>query len=134
MQLEHVISILEALANGVDPATDTEIPNDTFRSPEVIRALFTATAMLQRPDTSGRSSSDPAAAPRVRPAAAGSRWTDEEDAEVCLEYDAGVTFSDIARKHTRSTGAIMSRLVKLGRIEPDTLSPRLRERVQTAVQ
>lgn len=119
MQLEHVISILEALANGIDPATDTEIPNATFRSPDVIDALCTATAMLQS---------------RVRPAAAGSRWTDEEDAEVCFEYDAGVSFSEIARKHTRTTGAIMSRLVKLGRIEADTLTPRIRERVQATVQ
>lgn len=126
MLLEHVVSILESLANGIDPATDTEIPNATFRSPEVIRALFTASSMLQqRPDDVAR---------RGRPAAAGRRWTDEEDAEVCNEYDAGMTFSAIAQKHTRTTGAIMSRLVKLGRIDAETLNPRLRDRVQTAVQ
>ena len=127
MLLEHVVSILESLANGIDPATDTEIPNSTFRSPEVIRALFTASNMLQqRPDD--------IASRRSRPAAAGRRWTDEEDAEVCNEYDAGMSFSAIAQKHTRTTGAIMSRLVKLGRIDAETLNPRLRDRVQAAVQ
>jgi hypothetical protein len=122
MQLEHVVSILEALANGVDPMTDTQIPNDTFRSPEVIRALFSATAMLQQREA------------RPRPAAAGARWTDEEDAEVCREYDAGVSFMEIARRHNRTSGGIMSRLVKLERIDADTLSPRIRDRVQTSVQ
>jgi hypothetical protein len=132
MQREHVVSILEALANGIDPITDTEIPNDTFRSPEVIRALFSATAMLQQRE-SARPTSDAVAA-RPRPAAAGARWTDEEDAEVCREYDAGVSFMEIARKHNRTSGAIMSRLVKLGRIDADTLSPRIRDRVQASVQ
>ena len=127
MLLEHVVSILESLANGIDPATDTEIPDSTFRSPEVIRALFTAAAMLQRRP-------DDAALSRSRPAAAGRRWTDEEDADLCNEYDAGLTFSAIAQKHTRTTGAIMSRLVKLGRIDAETLSPRMRDRVQAAVQ
>jgi hypothetical protein len=121
MQLEHVLSILESLANGIDPATDVEIPNDTFRSPEVIRALFTASAMLSAPRG-------------TRPAAAGARWTDEEDAEVCREYEAGDSFTAIAEKHKRSTGAIMSRLVKLGRVDAETLSPRIRDRVQTTVQ
>ena len=128
MLLEHVVSILESLANGIDPATDTEIPDSAFRSPEVIRALFTASAMLQqRPD-------DAAAARRSRPAAAGARWTEEEDAEVCREYEAGASFSAIAQKRTRTTGAIMSRLVKLGRVDAETLSPRIRERVQATVQ
>src|SRR5688500_20409160 len=109
MLLEHVVSILESLANGIDPATDTEIPDSTFRSPEVIRALFTASAMLQqRPD-------DAAATRRSRPAAAGARWSDEEDAEVCREYWAGASFTAIAEEHTRATGGIMRRPVRRGR-------------------
>jgi hypothetical protein len=126
MQLDHVVSILEALANGIDPVTDREIPDATFRSPEVIRALFTASTVLQR-----TGSVEPG---RARPAAAGARWTDEEDAAVCREYEAGESFTAIAQKHTRTTGAVMSRLVRLGRIDGETLSPRIRDRVQPAVQ
>jgi hypothetical protein len=133
MQLDHVISILEALANGRDPMTDVEIPNDTFRSPEVIRALFTASTLLQQTARVDLRSSE-APPRRPRPAAAGARWTDEEDAAVCREYDAGDSFSAIAQKHTRTTGAIMSRLVKLGRIDAETLSPRIRDRVEASVQ
>jgi hypothetical protein len=124
MELEHVISILESLANGIDPATDLEIPDAAFRTPEVIRALFAAAKLLQH--------TEPPA--RVRPAAAGARWTDTEDAEVCKEYEAGTSFMEIARKHNRTSGAIMSRLVKLGRIDADTLNPRIRDRVQATVQ
>lgn len=125
MQVEHVVSILESLANGIDPATDTELPHNPFSSPEVIRALFTAASLLQRTDV-------PAA--RTRPASAGRRWTDEEDAEVCREYDDGISFMEIAQRHNRTTGGIMSRLAKLGRIDPDTLSPRLRDRTLAALQ
>lgn len=128
MQVDHVVSILESLANGIDPATDTPLPQHPFQSPDVIRALFTAASLL----TNGTS-----AAPRARarrPAAAGRRWTDEEDAEVCREYDAGMSFMDIAQKHSRTTGGVMSRLAKLGRIDPETLSPRLRELTVASLQ
>jgi len=127
MQREHIVSILESLANGVDPTTDTELPQPLFHSPDVIRALFTAAQML---------STQPTHAVRRpnAPPSAGARWTDAEDAQVCEEYDGGMSFSDIAQKHQRTTGAIMSRLAKLGRVDPDSLGIRLRDRSANATQ
>lgn len=127
MQVEHVISVLESLANGVDPSTDTELPHQPFRSPDVIRALFTAAKMLSQ-------SAQGSTARASRPFSARRRWTDDEDAQVCREYDEGTTITDIARQHGRTTGAIMSRLVKLGRIDPETLSPRLKVQTLAALQ
>lgn len=125
MITEHVVSILESLANGVDPTTDTELPHPLFQSPDVIRALFAAAAILQ--------ASNRPAKPQ-RHASAGARWTETEDVQICSEYEQGMTFSEMARRHERSTGAIMSRLMKLGRIDPDTLAPRPRPQMPAAVQ
>jgi hypothetical protein len=116
--VEHVVSILESLANGVDPTTDTEIPHPLFASPEVIRALFTAANMLQQEPVTV------APVQRRRAPAAGKRWNDEEDAQVCREYDQGLSFTEMGSKHARTTGAIMGRLIQLGRIDPNTLAPR----------
>ena len=95
--------------------------HDVFATPDVIRALFIAAGQLK---------GEPPTAPRKsQPAAAGARWTDEEDAVVCGEYDQGVTLSEIAVRHGRTKGAITSRLVKLGRIDPDSV--RVRDRGAT---
>ena len=124
MQVDHVISILESLGNGIDPTTDTALAQPLFSSPDVIRALLTAASLLQSHD----------GARANKPASAGARWTDAEDDQLCGEYDAGISFMEIAQKHSRTTGAIMSRLVKLGRIDPETLAPRLRAATLAAVQ
>jgi hypothetical protein len=127
MQVDHVISVLESLANGIDPTTDTELPHKLFESPDVIRALFTAASMLA-PMAQSTARTTP------RPSSAGRRWTEDEDAQLCREYDEGMTFTAMAGQHSRTTGAIMSRLVKLGRIDPETLAPRLRGQTLAALQ
>lgn len=116
MELQRVVSIVESLAAGVDPATGTNIPHDLFQTPDVIRALFTAANLLkQRADAPASTS---------RPAAAGQRWSDEEDSLLCHEFDGGTPVAEIARQHGRTSGAITSRLVKLGRIDPETVKVR----------
>lgn len=121
METEHIISILEPLANGVDPTTDTDLSHPLFRSPDVTRALAIAASRLQM--QSATVTTPPS---KQRPASGGTRWTSEEDARICAEYDEGASFTEMARRHARSTGAIMSRLAKLGRIDPDNLAPRSR--------
>jgi DNA-binding NarL/FixJ family response regulator len=111
MNLEQVTQTLDALANGVDPATGSRIPIDAFHSPDVVRALFMASNLLRG---------------HGRRQAAGSRWTEEEEAKVARAFDAGQSIADIAREHKRTKGAITSRLVKLGRLDPATVT--LRER------
>lgn len=127
MQIEQVISILDSVAAGVDPKSGQAIPHDFFQSPDVIRAFVTAANVLRASD-----GAPPTAAPpgRPRPQAAGARWTDEEDARLASEFDGGVAVAEIARLHGRTTGAINSRLVKLGKVDPDSVN--VRERVRRA--
>lgn len=110
MEQNQVVTILESLANGIDPTTGAAC-HDAFATPDVIRALFIAAGQLK---------GEPAITPprKSPPAAAGARWTDEEDLVLCEEFDHGIALSEIATRHGRTKGAITSRLVKLGRIDP----------------
>ena len=110
--------IIEVLAGGVDPATGEVLPDDSpLSSPHVIRALFVAAKALEL-----------MAAKSVRPAAAapgnaGKSWTDDEDQRLVAAFDAGTPVAALARTHERTTGAINSRLVKLGRLQASDKSP-----------
>lgn len=95
MQRDQVISILESLAQG-QPA-------------DVVEALNTATSVLRKND---------------RPASAGMKWTEEEDALLCREFDAGTAIRAIAQQHGRTAGAITSRLVKLGKLDASQVTSR----------
>ena len=120
MDRPEVIRVLESLANGVDPGSGERIPLDAFHGSETVRALFTASALL-----AGQNGSEKRRAPgSTTLTAAGARWTDEEDARVCAEFDAGMTVAQIALEHGRSSGGITLRLVKLGRIDPATVKVR----------
>jgi hypothetical protein len=115
MDREQVIAVVESLANGTDPTTGARIPHETFHSADTIRALFAAGALLK------------AGAPRparTKLTSAGAPWSTEEDERLCREFDTKMTVSQIALQHGRSSGAITSRLVKLGRIEPSTVESR----------
>lgn len=107
MELQRVVSIVESLAAGVDPTSGAHV---TFHSPDVSRALSTAATLLKREGG--------------RPAAAGQPWSEEEDALLAHEFDGGMPVADIARQHGRSKKAITLRLVRLGRIDPDSVSIR----------
>ena len=47
------------------------------------------------------------------------RWLPEEDEKLRREFLAGMPIEAIAQEHQRIPGAIRSRLVKLGQIEPE---------------
>jgi hypothetical protein len=120
MDRDRVIAILESLANGFDPNSGARLPTDVFQTAETVRALFTASALLKITATVV------AASPKRRTTltSAGLPWTDDEDTRLCQEFDAKMTISQIALQHSRSSGAITSRLVKLGRIDPATVKSR----------
>ena len=120
MDRQEVITVLESLANGIDPGTGARIPHDAFHSANTVRALFAASSMLK---------TEPPAATSTRKGttkltSAGAPWSAEEDARLCHEFDSGMTISQIALQHGRSSGAITSRLVKVGRIDPATVKSR----------
>lgn len=112
MEQSQVVTILESLASGIDPITGTAC-NSVFTAPDVIVALSMAADQLKR---------------RSHPAA-GARWTVDEDAVLCREFDEGVPVAEIAKRHGRTASAITLRLVKLGRIDAETI--RLRQRGAT---
>jgi len=110
--------IIEVLAGGVDPATGEVLPDDSpLSSPHVIRALFIAAKALE---LMAAKSARPAAA---APGNAGKPWTEEEDQRLVASFDTGTPVAVLARTHERTTGAINSRLVKLGRLQASDKSP-----------
>jgi len=116
MERSQVITIVDSLANGMDPATGARIPHDVFHTGDVVRALFSAVELLKQEPAREAGTS--------RPPSAGVKWTDEEDALLCHEFDGGTAIRDIAQQHGRTPGAITSRLVKLGRIDADAVTVR----------
>lgn len=110
--------IIEVLAGGIDPSTGEVLTDDSpLSSPHVIRALFLAAKALELMTTKP---ARPAAAARGN---AGKSWTEEEDQRLLAGFDAGTLVAALARTHERTTGAINSRLVKLGRLQAIDKSP-----------
>src|SRR5438270_10618006 len=102
MNYESAAVLLETLASG----------SETLANPAVVEAIGVATTVLR---------SAPA-----HPAAAGVRWTPEEDERLCSEFDAGTSVAEIARIHDRTRGAVTARLVKVGRINEGDARVRFR--------
>ncbi len=113
------IPILQALADGLDPVTSQPYPPDSpYQRADTIRALHAALDALRAP-------AGPAAAKTPRPLdpdkpAAGQKWTPEEDQRLRDAYAADTPIADLAAAHGRTSGAIQSRLLKLGLITLDT--------------
>jgi hypothetical protein len=118
MERTQVIACIESLANGMDPANGGPLTEEAFRATEVIQALNDAARFLRDEHATKLA--------LARPPAAGTRWTDEEDARLGSEYDGGMPVREIARQHGRSIAAIELRLVHLGRMEPTSVPVRSR--------
>ena len=102
MEASEALAVVRALAEGRDPASGAPLARArVFQQPQVIRALFTAATALEH------AASKPAA---------GGAWSSEEERKLVEQFDAGVSPADIAHEHGRTRGAIVSRLVKLGKI------------------
>ena len=125
MEKEHALKILNALANGVHPATgEVFAPDSAYQHPDTVRALFEAVRMLE--------GSRPAAAAGGErrtgemPANTFVRWTPEEEERLAAGFDAGRSPAELARLHNRSRAAIEARLLKLGKIDVSGLTVQLR--------
>jgi hypothetical protein len=120
MDRQQVITVLESLANGTDPSTGARIPSETFHSAETVRALFAAASLLKNARNGN-----------TKFVAAGTPWSSEEDSRLTQEFERRMTVAQIALQHGRTSAAITSRLVKLGKIQatptpvrPTTPAPR----------
>lgn len=110
MQIPEALTILEALADGADPATGEVFSSENVcQRPQVLRALTTAIRVLERQQERER---------RIRflPANAGKPWDKTEQGQLCRDFDAGISIKELASRFGRTQVAIQSRLVKLGRI------------------
>ena len=122
MEKEQTLRILNALANGVHPATGEKFAADSpYQHPDTVRALFEA---MRAVDGGGPA---PAAERKPLPqSGSGSRWTRDEESRLASAFDAGKSVDELARAHNRSRIAIEARLVRLGKLDASAVSMPLR--------
>ena len=124
MERELTLRILNALANGIHPATGEKFGADSpYQHPDTVRALFEAMRTVE-----GAQASAPA--PERKPAfpqsGYGSRWTSEEEQRLASAFDAGRSVDELASAHGRSRAAIEARLVRLGKMDASAVTTPLR--------
>jgi hypothetical protein len=127
MEREQALKVLNALANGVHPATGEVFGADSpYQHPDTVRALFEAVRVL-----GGVPPTDAQAAERKTadmPSNTFVRWTPEEEERLASGFDTGKTTAELAKLHDRSRAAIEARLLKLGKIDASALTVQLRYR------
>jgi hypothetical protein len=129
MEQARALSILKALADGVDPATGEQFPTDSpYQHPDTIRALFWAVQAIS--GAPARSQQQAAGAPIN----SGKPWSEEEEAHLGKAFDAGRTIDELAQTHKRSRWAIEARLAKLGKIPEPPAGMRFPLKRNTAAQ
>lgn len=124
MEKEHTLKILNALANGVHPATGEKFGVDSpYQHPDTVRALFEATRAVE----GAHLPVPPAAGEHKLPqSGSGSRWSTDEEQRLAGAFDAGRSVDELARAHSRSRAAIEARLVKLGKMDASAVTTPLR--------
>lgn len=112
MHLESALPIVKALADGVNPVTGEQYPQDSpYAEPRALRALFSAIDLMQREVERERR--------RERlPANFGKPWNEGEDRAIAAAFEEGASLADLARRHARTQGSIRLRLEKLGKLPP----------------
>lgn len=112
MDDNKALSIVSALANGVNPQTGEMFEVDSpYQAADVIRALYVAVRALEM---SNRSK---ARGVRARmPGNAGKPWAEKEDVELLEKFDAGLSVAQLAQAHDRTLAGIQARLERHGRL------------------
>lgn len=125
MEKEQALKILNALANGVHPATGEVYAADSaYQHPDTVRALFQAVRAVE----GGRTDSHPAPERKTgeMPANTFVRWTAQEEERLAAGFDSGRTPAELAKLHNRTRNAIEARLLKMGKIDVSALTVQLR--------
>jgi hypothetical protein len=113
METDRAKEILKALADGRDPVTGEQFPlNSPYQQADVVRALFLALESLNPTSKSKEPRPVDPNKPKV-----GTGWTPEEEQQLREAFAANKPIKEIAAAHGRNTGAITSRLEKLGLID-----------------
>lgn len=130
MEKQHTLKILNALANGVHPATGEQFAADSpYQHPDIVRALFEAVRMIENDRARAAEKSQ---RPASMPGNTGLRWTPEEEERLVAAFDAGKSVDDLARAHSRTRAGIEARLVKLGKLDESAVTVELRYPAKTA--
>jgi hypothetical protein len=134
MEKEQTLRILNALANGVHPATGEKFSADSpYQHPDAVRALFEAMRAFESgPGPATATAQERRPAPALPQSGSGSRWSSEEEQRLATAFDAGRTVDELARAHSRSRAAIEARLVRLGKMDASAVTTPLRYPPKTA--
>jgi DNA-binding NarL/FixJ family response regulator len=127
MEREQTLRILNALANGVHPATGEKFAADgPYQHPDTVRALFEAMRSVESGGATPAPAPERKAAPQMPQSGPGSRWSAEEEQRLATAFDAGRTVDELARAHGRSRASIEARLVRLGKMDASAVTTPLR--------
>ncbi|WP_153067207.1 hypothetical protein [Steroidobacter cummioxidans] len=112
MDDSKALSIVSALANGVNPQTGELFEVDSpYQAADVIRALYVAVRALELSNRSRMRGN------RARmPANAGKPWAEQEDRDLLEKFDAGLSLAQLAQAHDRTLAGIQARLERHGRL------------------
>ncbi len=117
MEIQEALEIIRRLADGLHPENAEPLLGDSaYQQPRAVRALNRAVQALEFQQQRERTR-------RSLPINAGKPWSNEEDAQICSELRRGVNFQEIARTHNRTAGAIVARLIRLGKISANPNRP-----------
>lgn len=106
MDIQRAKELLTALADGLDPLTGEVLPSDhVCNKGDIVRALHCVLEALPR------------GLKKPLPANNGKPWTEEADQELCSLFDSGMTKKELCAHFGRTSGAIDSRLERLGKIQ-----------------
>jgi hypothetical protein len=109
MDMQDAITIMRALAGGTDPETGEAFASDAIcRRPKIVKALNRALGALVKQEERER----------FKPQNSGRYWSRQEVAKIYEEVQEGMDFHQIAKRHDRTVGSIVARLIKLGKIKP----------------
>ena len=108
MESTEALRIIRALADGVNPFTGKSLDADSlYQNPQTVQALYGAIEALEwRQNRQERIA-------RL-PNNAGKPWSREEDQQLVDEFQNHMSFQRMAETHSRTVGAIKSRLMKKG--------------------
>jgi hypothetical protein len=113
MEIGKALKIMRALADGASPETGGAGRRLDVSVHSRRVAFHRAVGALEYLEERERSR-------RTLPANTGKSWSRAEDEQVCEELRRGIDFHQIAKTHNRTVGSIIARLVKLGKIGPNT--------------
>jgi hypothetical protein len=99
--------ILRSLADGRDPTSGKDLPDETvLHQPQVIRALLIAQRSIDSCIAREKRRA-------VLPERVGIQWTDVEDEKLTAAFKAGATIESLAEIHKRTPRAVQARLERL---------------------